>query len=173
MTPYDRDQIAQIPGLPGHVSDQLAQIPTPSFQEVSKKAVEVGRDKYDKFIENHQITQVKDLQLARFKEFIDTEWGLPAVEVLFRGLFAGGYPPIPTPSQWDVPGVLDLAELVWQQTQTYAFIEDNWPSVKMLLGDNVLNTQWAAQIMTVLAFFNVIKILPTIIQGFNEQDGKL
>lgn len=116
---------------------------------------------------------MEDPHLTRLREFLNTEWGLPGVEVLFRGLFAGGYPPIPVPSQWDVPGVLDLSELVWQQTQTDAFLEEVFPSVKMVLGDNMANTQWAAQVLTVLAFFRIIQILPVIIQGWNEQEGEL
>ena len=116
---------------------------------------------------------MEDPHLARLREFIDTEWGLPAVELMFRGLFQGGYPPIPIPTQWDVPGVLDVPELVWQQVQTDAFLEEMFPSVKMLMGDNIANTSWAAQVLTVLGFFHIIHILPTIISGWRDQDGEL
>jgi hypothetical protein len=121
-------------------------------------------EEFDKFLGNHQIVNKEDPLLLRFKEFIDTEWGLPAVTVQFRGLFSGGYPPIPSPAQWGIPSHLSIEELVWQQAQTYSFIEEMYPSIKMMLGDNITNTMWAAQVLTVLAFHRVIHILPMLIK---------
>lgn len=104
-----------------------------------------------------------DPQLVRLKEFLNTEWGLPAVEVQLRGLFGdGGLPPIPPPQRWAVPGNLHIAELIWEQVQSEKFVDEMWPSVNMLLGDDTCNTMWAAQTLTVLAMFNIIRILPIV-----------
>lgn len=104
-------------------------------------------------------------QLTCFKEFLNTHWGLPAVVVMFRGLFAGGYPPIPVPTRWHISSRIDVAKVVWEQTQSEAFVDDAWSSIKMLLGDDIVNYEWAARVLTVLALFNVIKILAIITEN--------
>lgn len=104
-------------------------------------------------------------RLICFKEFLNTHWGLPAVVVLFRGLFAGGYPPIPVPSRWHLPTNIDVAGLVWEQVQTENFIDEIWPSIVMMMGDDVCNWEWTARIASVLSLFNIIKILPLVIQS--------
>lgn len=104
-------------------------------------------------------------RLICFKEFLNTQWGLPAVTVLFRSLFAGGYPPIPIPSRWQVPTKINIENLVWEQVQTEKFIDEIWPSVVMMLGDDITNFEWAARVASVLSLFNVIRILPIVLQG--------
>ena len=99
-----------------------------------------------------------------FKNFLDAHWGLPAVVVQFRGLFAGGYPPIPVPTRWQIPHNIDLTQLVWEQIQTETFIDEVWPSIKMLLGNDVLNYEWAARVATVLSLFNIIRVLPIVLE---------
>jgi len=121
-------------------------------------------DEFNKFVDGHQIVHKEDPYFKRFQEFIDTEWGLPAVQVQFRGLFTGGYPPIPSPAQWQVPSNLNIEMLVWQQIQTEAFQEEMFPAVRMMLGSSITNTMWAAQVMTMLAFYRIIQILPLIIK---------
>ena len=106
----------------------------------------------------------EDARLTRFKEFLNTQWGLPAVTVMFRGLFAGGYPPIPVPTRWQIPSGFNLEQLVWEQVQTEKFIDEAWPSILMLLGDDICNSEWAARIATVLSFFNVIRVLPIVLE---------
>jgi len=103
-----------------------------------------------------------DPHLVRLKEFLDTEWGLPAVENQLRGLFQGGLPPISPPQRWVIPRNLDVVELIWQQTQSEKFIDEMWPCIQMLIGVDTCNTMWAAQTLTVLALFNIIRLLPII-----------
>lgn len=128
-------------------------------------------DAYSKFMEEHVGIADKpdDSYLARLKEFVDTEWGLPGVTMLFRGLFSGGYAPIPIPTQWAIPSRVDIVELVWQQVQNHKFLDEMWPSIKMLMNDNLMNTQWTAQVATILAFYRVIKILPIAMNGFTNE----
>ena len=148
------------PAVPGQPA-------TPSMS--LSERVSLGQVRLDKFLDEHEVVHRDDPHLVRFQEFLDTEWGLPAVQVLFRGLFRGGFPPIPAPHMWKIPHQqLDIEELTWQQVQSPAFVEELFPSVKMLLDDNITNTQWAAQIMTVLAFFRVIQILPIVLKGYEE-----
>ena len=105
-----------------------------------------------------------DPQLVRLQEFLNTEWGLPAVEVQLRGLFANGLPPIPPPQRWAVPTQISMgiSTLVWEQVESEKFVDEMWPSVKILLGEDTCNTMWAAQTLTVLAVFNIIRILPIV-----------
>ena len=103
-------------------------------------------------------------QLMLFKNYLDAHWGLPAVVVQFRGLFAGGYPPIPIPTRWLIPKDIDLMQLVWEQIQTDNFIDEIWPSIKMLLGNDICNYEWSARVATVLSLFNIIKVLPIVLE---------
>ena len=112
-----------------------------------------------------EVIRPEDEERERFKEFLNTQWGLPATTVLFRGLFSGGFPPIPAPNRWNIPNDINVIKLVWEQTQTEGFINEIWPSVRMMLQDDTCNFQWAAQVATVLAFFNIIKVLPIVLEG--------
>ena len=103
---------------------------------------------------------VQDPQFTRLKEYLDQEWGPPAVQVMVRTLFANGLPPIPKPERWSIDSRLDICELIWKQTQSEKFVEEMWPSIKMLLGEDTCNTMWSAQVLTFLALFNIIRILP-------------
>jgi len=103
-----------------------------------------------------------DPHLERLKDFIDTEWGLPAVENQLRGLFMGGLPPISPPQRWAISRNINVVELIWEQTQSEKFIEEMWPCIKILIGVDTCNTMWAAQTLTVLAMFNIIRLLPII-----------
>ena len=106
----------------------------------------------------------EDIRLRRFKEYIETEWGPAAVTMQLRALFGNGYPPIPPPQRWTLgPYYTNLEQLIWEQVQTESFIEEIWPSVQMLLGDDVCNSMWAAQVATTLALFNLIRILPLML----------
>lgn len=109
---------------------------------------------------------IEDKRLRRLKEYLETEWGPYAVTNQMRNLFgsAVGYPPIPPPQRWRIPANLDLDRLIWEQLQNEAFIDEIWPSILMMLDDDTLNTMWAAQVATVLALHNIIKILPIILE---------
>ena len=107
-------------------------------------------------------------RLMLFKNYLDAHWGLPAVVVLFRTLFAGGYPPIPIPTRWLIPKDIDLIQLIWEQIQTDNFIDEIWPSIKMLLGDDICNYEWSARVATVLSLFNIIKVLPIVLENNGE-----
>lgn len=119
-------------------------------------------------VEGLQITYSDDKDgLERFKEFLDTQWGPPGVQLVFSGIFRDGYPPIPHPSLWDIPNIgIDVPKLVYQQIQNEDFIDEMWPSIVMMLGDNIRNQTWAAHILTVLGFFRMIQILPIILQEY-------
>ena len=101
-------------------------------------------------------------RLIRFKEFLNTQWGLPAANIQLRRLFSGGYPPIPLITTWKNPKGIDVTQLTWEQVQTENFIDEIWPSITMMLGDDIDNFEWAARVATVLSFFNIIRVLPII-----------
>ena len=111
-----------------------------------------------------------DKRLEAFKDFLNIQWGRPAVVTLFRSLWSGGYPPFPVFTSWAVPQNVDILELVWRQVQTDSFIDEIWPSLKMVLDDNIFNSQWAAQVATLLAMYNVIKFLPLLVEDMKESE---
>ena len=148
-------ELPQTPTLPQEPESTSQQI----FSETDFTAEEL--ETLDKL---HVTPEQQDKQLERFKEFLDNEWGLPAVILEFRNLFGPsglhGLPPI---HRWDIPSSLDVPQLVWEQVQTEAFIEEVWPILKMLLKEDIINSMWAAQAATILSFFNVMKILPIVL----------
>jgi len=115
---------------------------------------------FGRSLEDIMLPPVEDPQLIRLKEFLDTEWGPPAVGMQLRALFAGGLPPIPPPQRWDTE--IDVIQVIYEQLQSEKFVNEMWPSIKMLLKDDTCNTSWAAQTLTILALFNIIRILPII-----------
>lgn len=110
----------------------------------------------------------EDNELESFKEFLNTEFGPAGVEQQLRGLFSGGFAPIPPPPRWAISPNLDLCHLVWEQVQSDAYIDSIWPCLKLLLQRDTLNRSWAAGVATVLSLFNIIRILPVVTSGLNE-----
>lgn len=103
---------------------------------------------------------------ARFKRFLDEEWGIEAaIATVFR---AWNFQPVPPPFRWDIPSNLNVEQLTWEQVHTDKFIDEIWPVVEMLLGDDVLNWDWAARVATVLSLFNVIRIIPIVMESLAD-----
>ena len=111
-----------------------------------------------------------DIELEAFKVYLDTEFGPAGVEMQLRGAFGGGLAPIPPPPRWAISPNLDISHLVWEQVQTDSFIDEIWPSVKMLLGGDTLNRQWAAGVCTILSLMNIIRVLPIVIESAHDAE---
>ena len=103
-------------------------------------------------------------RLVLLKRFIDENWGPQAVNNVFRILYSGGFPPMPPVERWDIPSHFDVERLVWEQVHTEKFIDESWPSIRMLLKDDILNYEWAARVATVLSLFNIIKVIPIVLE---------
>ena len=111
-----------------------------------------------------------DHEKNAFKEYLNTEYGPAGVEGQLRHIFQGGIAPIPPPNRWALRTHLDISGLVWEQVQTESFIDEIWPCVKLLLGEDSLNRQWAAGCCTILALFNMIRILPIVQEGLHDAE---
>ena len=113
-----------------------------------------------------------DKQLEAFKEYLNTEYGPHGVEMQLRAAFSGQFAPLPPPHRWQISNHLDISRLVWEQLQADAFIDDIWPSIKLLLGNDILNREWAARVATILSLFNLIKILPVVVEGLRDAEAE-
>lgn len=149
-------------------SDFLQKIPSMTSQESqpSLDLIEAGI--------SSSSGKEQEIELLRLKNYIDTEWGLPAVTLTLRSLYRGNTIYIPLPERWHIAQSLknEIESLVYNQVQTESFIDSIWPSIKMLLGPDVSNLVWAAEIATVLAYVNLIRIIPIVQEATEDAETK-
>lgn len=119
-------------------------------------------DSVGKSISAFKLDKADEEQLARFKEWLDTQWGPPAVEIFVGQALSGGVLSLPRITSWDVPSDFPFSRLVFEQVHTESFIDEMWPIAKIMLKNDVLNSMWVAHMMTLLAMFNLITLLPII-----------
>jgi hypothetical protein len=67
---------------------------------------------------------------------------------------------IPSPILWDLPGDKDISWVVYNVAKQAGYIENVWPSLKILMGDSKDNTEWCCGVLTTMALFDAIRLLP-------------
>ena len=72
--------------------------------------------------------------------------------------------PMVTPSttDWDFADRQHIPELVYALLNKCGYLEGIWPSLKIVMGSNKANSAWTAGIATTIAFFDTIRVLPTL-----------
>ncbi len=99
----------------------------------------------------------------KFKAYIESDWNPHAVAISIRSLCdVAPYILPPTPI-WQVPATLDVPAMVYTTLTTGGYLERIWPVLNMMMGTNVLNTQWAASVASGMALFDTIALLPEIL----------
>lgn len=78
--------------------------------------------------------------------------------------------PLVTPAtpDWDFIDRAKIPDAVLAFLKTPGYIEGMWPSLKIVMGTNIGNTSWTAEIAITLAYFDFIRILPTLIAVTKE-----
>jgi hypothetical protein len=67
---------------------------------------------------------------------------------------------VPVPALWDIPGNLNVAKLVYDTVVSLGYIENVWPSLRLVMGTSVGNTEWCCNVLCTLGLFDVIRVLP-------------
>ena len=75
--------------------------------------------------------------------------------------------PLVTPSttEWDFIDRALIPKKILKMLKNPGYLEKVlWPSLKIVMGTNVGNTAWTAEIAITLAYFELIRVLPTLIK---------
>lgn len=101
-----------------------------------------------------------DLPLRRLKVYITSgEYSVTWVQLHITSI--SSFPRVlPTPTIWDIPNDYDVAKLVYGVVLQPGFIATVWPYLRLLLGSSKDNVNWAAGVLTTIALFEAIKLLP-------------
>ena len=105
-----------------------------------------------------------DLPLRRLKVYITSgEYSVTWVQLHITSI--SSFPRVlPTPTIWDIPNDYDVAKLVYGVVLQPGFIDTVWPYLRLLLGSSKDNVNWAAGVLTTIALFQAIQLLPHIIK---------
>jgi len=67
---------------------------------------------------------------------------------------------VPHTCHWVTEERIDVPLLIYQIINQPGYLEASFPSLRIILGRNLSNTAWAANVLVTLAFYDLIKILP-------------
>lgn len=82
--------------------------------------------------------------------------------------------PMTTPSttNWDFADRASIPDMVFSLLRQPGYLEGIWPSLKVVMSDNIGNPAWSAGIATTLAFFDMIRTLPMVKEMSYEVEEK-
>jgi len=108
----------------------------------------------------------KDPELVKFMEYV---WGDGFVlsSVAYQlNVVCGNPQVVPSLNQWDIPkGIekgLEIPMMVYRLMMVEDYLKGIWPVLKVLMGSNIGNAVWTANVAVTVALFDVAKLLPLI-----------
>ena len=141
-----------------------------------------GVDDHQKHVEQYNKTAEKigipkiqpaeDTELTALKKYIlDDGFVLSTVAFHIVSLCAE---PLTTPSTttWAYKDRAMIPEMVLSLLNQPGYLDGIWPSLKIIMGSNAGNSAWTAGISTTIAFFDIIRSLPTLKELQNEIEKK-
>lgn len=75
----------------------------------------------------------------------------------------------PTTTTWAFKDRALIPNMVFSLLRQPGYLEGIWPSLKIIMSSNVGNESWCAGIATTIAFFDVIRTLPTLKEMDSEE----
>jgi hypothetical protein len=66
---------------------------------------------------------------------------------------------IPYINTWDIPSDVDVPKLVYEVLSTEGYLDNIWPVLKTVMGNNSANSFWAASVATQIALIDTIRFL--------------
>ena len=67
---------------------------------------------------------------------------------------------IPRLTTWDLPNNVDVYKIIYETILMPGYIETCWPSLKLVMNTSIDNVEWTAGVLTTIALFDVIRMLP-------------
>lgn len=104
----------------------------------------------------------EDVELTALKKYI-LEDGFVLGTVAFH-IVSLCADPMTTPSTttWDFVDRAKVPDMVFALLNQPGYLEGIWPSLRMVMGSSKGNSAWCAGIATTMAFFDVVRIIPTL-----------
>ena len=117
-------------------------------------------------------TPAEDIELTALRKYI-LEDGFVVATVAFHIVSLCAQPmTTPSTTMWDFKDRAMIPDMVLALLNQPGYIEGIWPSLKIVMGSNKGNSAWSAGIATTIAFFDVIRTLPTIEELKNDTEKK-
>ena len=115
------------------------------------------------------VPPAEDKHLTALRDYI-MDTGFVASGVAFHIVALCSQPmTTPTTTTWDFKDRASIPDMVFALLKQPGYIEGIWPSLVVVMADNKGNAAWTAGIATTIAFFDVIRTLPTIKELSNEE----
>ena len=108
--------------------------------------------------------EIEDFNLRRLIDFLHGNVYSKRWVQMHLGLVSANPKVIPAVTIWGIPASFDKAQLVYEVATAPGYVEGVWPYLSMLMGRSVGNTEWAAMLLTTIALFDSIKILPLVVK---------
>jgi hypothetical protein len=72
---------------------------------------------------------------------------------------------IPVQTIWNVPASLDIPKLIYDNVLSLGYVENVWPCLCVVMGSSIDNVLWSAGVLTTIALFDTIRMLPSCTCG--------
>jgi len=120
-----------------------------------------------------KITPAEDVELTALRNHIFSKSFTPA-GVAFHIVALCSQPLVTTSTtNWDFKDRASIPDMVHTLLRQPGYLEGIYPSLKVVMSDNVGNATWSAGIATTIAFFDVIRTLPTLKEMENGTESSV
>lgn len=111
-----------------------------------------------------QTQQVMDEpNLRRLKDFVASNVYSPKWVMQHLVQMSNNPKVMPAVTIWGIPGGFDKAELVYNLVIAAGYVDGVWPYLSMIMGKSSGNLEWTASVLTTIALFDAIKMLPFVL----------
>lgn len=111
----------------------------------------------------------EDIELTALRKYI-LEDGFVLATVAFHIVTLCAQPMVtPSTTTWDFKDRANVPDMVLALLNQPGYLEGIWPSLRIVMGSNKGNSAWCAGIATTLAFFDTVRLLPTLKELQDEE----
>lgn len=104
----------------------------------------------------------EDIELTALKKYIQED-GFVLATTAFHIVTLCSQPMVtPSTTTWAFRDRAQIPDMVLALLKQPGYLEGIWPSLKIVMGSNAGNAAWASGIAMTIAFFDVIRTLPTL-----------
>lgn len=114
------------------------------------------------------LSPAEDKDLTAVKEYI-LDNGFVVEGVAFHIVTLCSQPMVsPMTTDWDFVDRANVPDLVFALLRQPGYLDGIWPSLRIIMSSNKANPAWTAAIATTVAFFDTIRVLPTLKELKND-----
>lgn len=127
-----------------------------------------GPEFIEKMLHEHTPTKIEtsppaeEKELTALKAYILDNGFVPSAVAMHIVMLCSHPMVTPSTTDWDFADRAQIPELVFALLKQPRYLEGVWPSLRIIMNTNKANPAWTAGIATTIAFFDVIRTLPTL-----------